>query len=185
MYGAERIITLPTLLTLIRIGLTPFIVMGIQHHHGVQTLLLFCAAAVTDLLDGILARWTNTETKVGACLDPLADKLLLIACFYALSSVVPQMMPRWFVVLVLVKEVVLVSSIGLLFALGTRVAIRPTWFGKVATLTQVGFVGLVLMAYFFAISLGAMHNYVLVMTTIVTLAALGSYALIGFKLFMQ
>ncbi|MBL4775589.1 MAG: CDP-alcohol phosphatidyltransferase family protein, partial [Mariprofundus sp.] len=75
----ERILNIPNLLTLARILLTPFIIYAIIEHQAVLALLLMAIAGITDMLDGAIARYFNQRSKVGAFMDPLADKLLLIS----------------------------------------------------------------------------------------------------------
>ncbi|MDQ7010984.1 MAG: CDP-alcohol phosphatidyltransferase family protein, partial [Mariprofundaceae bacterium] len=82
-----RILNIPNLLTLARIILTPFIVYAILKNEALMALLLMITAGVTDMLDGAIARYFNQRSTVGAYMDPLADKLMLIGTIVALFIV--------------------------------------------------------------------------------------------------
>ena len=79
-------IYIPNLLTLTRIGLVPILLVLLQSHQYVWSLLVFMLAGVTDGLDGYIARRFDAKTKLGALLDPIADKCLLVASYVMLSS---------------------------------------------------------------------------------------------------
>ncbi|MBT4577751.1 CDP-alcohol phosphatidyltransferase family protein, partial [bacterium] len=95
-----RQITIPTVLTVIRFILIPFVAQALLLQQWMYALLLFVIASVTDLLDGMLARWLNQSSWLGRILDPLADKLLIFVV-YAVLLVVPLqgdlrgLMPHW------------------------------------------------------------------------------------------
>src|SRR3990167_8993776 len=106
----EKKLTLSSWLTIARIALTPVIVIGmIKQWWGVAS-ILFAVACITDMLDGNLARLRNEQTLLGACLDPIADKVLILSCFFTLAFVQSPLfaIPKWFVFLVLVKELLLI-----------------------------------------------------------------------------
>jgi phosphatidylglycerophosphate synthase len=82
----SRVLTVPNQLTLLRLGFLPFFLISLYYGRYGWALLLLSAAAVTDLLDGLLARRLNQKTELGAYLDPIADKLLLSSSFFLLAS---------------------------------------------------------------------------------------------------
>jgi cardiolipin synthase (CMP-forming) len=103
-------------------------------------LLTFFAAALTDLFDGLIARWTGQKTTLGAWLDPMADKLLLVTMFVMLTLPdigAPNRLPLWFTVLVISRDVCIVATVAVFnLAVGRR-TFRPSMFGKVATATYI------------------------------------------------
>src|SRR5476651_2511993 len=128
----EKKITFSTLLTLARIAITPMIVIAMATFNWGIACTLFCIAAATDIADGYLARWLNERTFLGACLDPIADKLLVLSCFFTLAFVQSPLfsIPLWFVLLVLCKELILIIGATILYYLKGHITIHPTLLGK-------------------------------------------------------
>jgi cardiolipin synthase len=127
-------------LTLLRMLLIPpFVILLLYGHRG-WALSVFLAAGVTDLFDGLIARRTGQKTTLGAWLDPMADKLLLVTMFIMLT--LPGLgsanqLPLWFTVLVLSRDIVIVLTVAVVnLAIGPR-TFRPSIFGKVATATYI------------------------------------------------
>ena len=122
--------------TLLRMLLIPaFVILVIYGYLG-QALLVFAAAGVTDALDGLLARRAGQRTTLGAWLDPMADKLLLVSTFVVLS--IPGLglanpLPIWLTVLIISRDVVIVLTVIIVnLAIGRR-TFRPSTLGKAAT----------------------------------------------------
>jgi cardiolipin synthase len=127
-------------LTLLRIVLIPpFVILLLYGYRG-WALLTFLTAGVTDLFDGLIARKTGQRTTLGAWLDPMADKLLLVSMFVMLT--LPNIgsanrLPLWFTVLVLSRDIAIVLTVAVVnLAVGPR-TFRPSLFGKVATATYI------------------------------------------------
>lgn len=127
-------------LTLLRIVLIPpFVILLLYGYRG-WALLTFLTAGVTDVFDGLIARKTGQRTTLGAWLDPMADKLLLVTMFVMLT--LPDIgsanrLPLWFTVLVLSRDIAIVLTVAVVnLAVGPR-TFRPSIFGKVATATYI------------------------------------------------
>lgn len=137
-------------LTAARIALTPVIVVGIVKEWWIAVFVLFLAAALTDVLDGYLARLFNESSVLGEYLDPVADKLLLFSSFAALAAGhSPSFtIPWWFVTLVLIRETFLL--LGGLYCLKRRpqVPLEPTVWGKLTTFFQILFILWLFICYF-------------------------------------
>lgn len=147
----HRIITLATLLTSLRIMLIPFVVIQFLHHAWSHAFGLILVAALTDLFDGALARYRGETTWFGACLDPVADKLLLLSLFGTLVYIqAPHPIPQWFFWILLCKEVVQIGSVIYLYVMGSYFVPRPMWIGKISTTLQIGTLLLFLGSYVFA-----------------------------------
>lgn len=131
-------LTLSTALTLGRIFLIPFVILSIMRHEWNVALCLFVVAAITDILDGACARLFDEHTVIGAYLDPIADKLLILSCYGSLAyNNLPSFVaPAWLVSAVFVKEIALVLGALCLSSMQTTFAVRPTWLGKGAMLAQ-------------------------------------------------
>lgn len=136
------LVTFPTMLTVIRIVLIPFIAYVMALHEWRIAIILFGIAAITDVLDGYLARLWSQETRLGAYLDPLADKLLITSCYAALvfSPIEGLIVPHWFLAVVLAKEFLLLVGAFYLGIVKQTVVIKPTKLGKLAMVVQSCFV---------------------------------------------
>lgn len=127
-------------LTILRMLLIPAFVILLLYGHRGWALVTFFAAGITDLLDGLIARWSGQKTTLGAWLDPMADKLLLVTMFVMLT--LPGIgsanrLPLWFTVLVISRDVAIVLAVAVVnLAVGPR-TFRPSIYGKAATATYV------------------------------------------------
>lgn len=171
------------LLTIFRIILIPFIAMFMAMQIWWLALSLFVIAAITDILDGMLARALNETTLLGACLDPLADKILMISCYSVLAAIkIPFLkIPLWFVYLVLIKETLLVLGAVYLGVIESVVNVKPTILGKAAAVVQTFFIiWLCLCMIFHWVPLKTYHAvFALVITLII--ASFFQYILIGYR----
>ena len=127
-------------LTITRMLLIPAFVILLLYGYRGWALVTFFAAALTDLLDGLIARWTRQKTTLGAWLDPMADKLLLVTMFVMLTLPevgLPNRLPLWFTVLVISRDVAIVVTVAVVnLAVGRR-TFRPSIYGKIATATYI------------------------------------------------
>jgi cardiolipin synthase (CMP-forming) len=127
-------------LTILRMLLIPAFVILLLYEHRGWALTTFLVAGLTDLLDGLIARATGQKTTLGAWLDPMADKLLLVTMFVVLT--LPGIgsanrLPVWFTVLVISRDVAIVLTVAVVnLAVGRR-TFRPSIFGKIATATYI------------------------------------------------
>ena len=132
-------ITVATLVTMSRFVMVPFIVVAMLKQAWMVACLLLVAASLTDLLDGALARWLKEETELGAYLDPLADKVLLVSTYSTLLCVETSFfyIPPWFFVLIILREIIILGGALLLGLLYNQGMIRPTLLGKTTTALQL------------------------------------------------
>jgi cardiolipin synthase len=125
-------------LTLLRMLLIPVLALLVLYAHMGWALVAFIVAAITDALDGVLARRAGQKTTLGAWLDPMADKLLVATLFIVLTLPLPhlvQRIPVWLTVLVLSRDIGIVATVAVVnLAVGRR-TFRPSLFGKAATAT--------------------------------------------------
>ncbi len=123
-------------LTILRMLLIPAFVILLLYGYRGWALLTFLIAGLTDLLDGLIARATGQKTTLGAWLDPMADKLLLVTMFVMLTlpnTGAANRLPLWFTVLVISRDVAIVLTVAVVnLAVGPR-TFRPSIFGKIAT----------------------------------------------------
>lgn len=121
-------------LTVLRIVLIPVFVTLLVYDRPGAALLVFVAAAVTDSLDGWVARRAGSQSRLGAFLDPTADKLMVSASFVTLTYL--GVLPFWITAVVISRDVILVVGAVAMHMAGARVHPRPTRAGKYATFLQ-------------------------------------------------
>lgn len=133
-----KVVTVPNLICLLRIALTvPIVVLLAEGRYG-QTLVLFAVAAVSDVLDGYLAKTFGWTSEVGKFLDPFADKLLLVSVFITLAVI--GLVPVWLAAVAVLRDVIIGAGAGIYKLLFGPVEGRPTVPSKINTLVQLLFV---------------------------------------------
>jgi len=153
--------TLASQITIGRIFLVPiFVVLAIQYSQSIQAgapdpsfrwlaIGTFVLAAASDGIDGYIARHYNQCSKLGAFIDPLADKFLLLTGIITLS-IAPWgnnncHIPLWFAILVVARDVIILGGITILYYLKRQVPIQPSWIGKTCTVTQMTLIAWVML----------------------------------------
>src|SRR5881296_2729766 len=138
--GSADVLTAANQLTLLRMLLIPAFVILVLYGHLGWALIVFVTAGVTDGLDGIIARWSGQKTSLGAWLDPMADKLLLVTTFIVLTLPglgLENRLPIWLTVLIISRDVVIVLTVMIVnLAIGRR-TFQPSIYGKTATATYI------------------------------------------------
>lgn len=151
---SSRIITLPNVLTVFRMALTPVFVSLLFYQRFVWALAAFVVAGITDGLDGLLARRFQQQSPLGRILDPIADKMMLVTSFVVLSmrGVFPTPLPKhlpvpfWVTITVISRDIfILVGAAAINMVSGFR-AFRPSFLGKVSTVVQIVAVAAVILA---------------------------------------
>jgi cardiolipin synthase (CMP-forming) len=143
--------TVPNLLTMLRIILIPAFVSFLFYQKFGWALLTFVAAGISDALDGAIARTFNQSSEFGKILDPIADKLLMTTAFVALTlpfiiSGENLPIPFWLTASVIARDVLIISVAGAIFVSTGFRGFRPSRWGKASTFIQVFGVGLILLA---------------------------------------
>jgi len=155
-------------ITVVRILMIPvFVTMAIYYGQSIQrgqplewqrftAIAIFLVAAVSDGLDGYVARRYKQRSALGAILDPIADKGLLLSAIITLSisnwsDIDPEYgrFPAWFPVLVITRDAVILVGAGILHLLNGKVQVKPSWTGKVATVLQMAAVAWVMLQLHF------------------------------------
>jgi cardiolipin synthase len=122
-------------LTVLRILLIPVFVTLLVYRQRGPALMVFLAAALTDLLDGYVARQRGSQSRLGAFLDPMADKLLLVSSFVTLTWL--KALPFWIAAVVISRDLILMVGALAIHMAGGRITPRPSRAGKLATFFQV------------------------------------------------
>src|SRR3954471_7641425 len=145
---SNEIWNLPNALTLLRIFLVPFLVVVLltkftgREYVG---LAIFLVAALTDFFDGWIARRRNQTTRMGALLDPIADKLLMSAAFISLVEMDPTHVPAWMVVIIIGREFAVSGLRSIAAQQGVTIAASPL--GKTKTISQVVAISFLILGY--------------------------------------
>lgn len=111
---------------------------------------IFTFAAVSDGLDGFIARHFDQKSELGALLDPIADKFLLLTALLILSLVEwgeNWSLPLWFVILVIARDLLILGGINILYYLKVKVPIKPHWSGKLCTVSQMFALGWIMLKW--------------------------------------
>ena len=137
------LLNLPNSLTLLRLFSIPLFLGFLGYRHYRAALWVFGFAALTDSLDGTVARWFDAKTELGAILDPFADKLMLVSAFVVLTM--DNDIPPWLFAIVIVRDVIIVFGyFSVVFLTGERIPVRPSYVGKASTFFQLACVVAVL-----------------------------------------
>lgn len=124
-------LTLANRLTILRILITPVIVVLLMYRQMWAALALFLLAGITDGLDGLVARWRKQKTTLGMVLDPVADKLLLTSTVVTLTIL--KELPRWFTIIVVSRDVLLIGGSVILYMFLGKIGTPPSGLGKTTT----------------------------------------------------
>ena len=167
--------TIPTLVTALRIVLTPFIVWQICVGNNEWAFFLLVIAGFTDMLDGLLARVLKQPSELGEKLDPIADKALLVSVYLALA--VAHAIPFWIAAVVVGRDVIMAAFI--LYSRSRRLPVRltPLPVGKMSTFVQILYAGAVLAILAFGGGETFSRNLLDIAVATVTLASGFAYLL--------
>ena len=165
--------SIPNLITLGRILLVPIVVWAIAANQMEIAFAVFVVAGVSDAVDGFLAKRFNLRSELGALLDPLADKALLVSIFVTLG--VWGALPRWIVILVVSRDIMIVGAVIVSWLFDKPVAMKPSMVSKLNTVSQVGFVALVLAALGFNFDPAPYDLALMVLVTTFTLVSVALY----------
>ncbi len=125
-------LNIPNFLTLLRIIAIPIFLILLTDRNISAAVVVFILAGLTDALDGAIARLTNSRTTLGAYMDPLADKMLIVSTFVVFAFM--EVVPRWLTVVVISRDVIILTGYLTLFLLTQQLMeIRPTAISKAAT----------------------------------------------------
>ena len=171
-------------ISIFRMLLVPAIVACLLYYHPQRDALRFVALGLfglgmaSDALDGLLARLKNQQTELGTLLDPIADKALILSALISCSVIrgLPEWMriPAWFNLVVISRDVLLVTGSVVLFAMQGRWHVRPSWLGKGATVAQMLVILIVLLHL-------PIKEPVVVLAAVLTVLSAASYIRMGIK----
>jgi cardiolipin synthase len=172
-------LNVPNTLTIVRVLLIPaFIILLMDRQYGLA-LVVFVTAGITDAVDGLVARITHQRTRLGAYLDPIADKLLLTSAFVALAIL--GAVPSWLTVIVITRDVIISLGFAILVLIDHKPEIRPTISSKANTVIQVLTISMVLFSQSGASVSGLVSVLILAVACTTTLTGL-QYIYLGARM---
>ncbi len=133
---------LPNLISMLRIALVIPVVVCLSNHRYTDALILFFVAGMSDGLDGFLARRFHWQSRLGAMLDPIGDKLLMVGTYLMLGW--SALLPWWLVGTVIARDIIIVSGAGVYYLLTKNLEMAPSLISKMNTVVQILLVVLVL-----------------------------------------
>jgi len=172
---------LPNLISLSRLLSVPLIVSLILSHQLFLALIIFALAGLSDALDGFLARIFKCRTTLGAYLDPLADKALLIGVYASLGHI--GLIELWVVVLVIFRDVLIIGGILLLFVFNASIKMEPLMISKINTVVQLIYALLILSQVDVFLGISSLNLYFGYLVALTTVLSGVTYVTLGFKIF--
>ena len=173
--------TIPNLITVLRVLLVPIFIIYMINGRILASLIIFIIASISDALDGFIARVFHQKSDLGAHLDPLADKILLIAAYITLAIL--KMIPSWLAVLVISRDVIILLGVLVLYLNRHPVKVHPSLLSKSTTCMQIATVLIVLSTGYLNIEL--IKIYAFWLTAGFTIASGLQYIRIGLVILTQ
>lgn len=165
--------TLPNLITIGRLILVPLVILMIINQRWQAAFALFVVAGVSDALDGFLAKRFGMASELGAYLDPVADKALIVSIYITLAMV--GAIPVWLVILVVSRDLMIVSAVILSWVMARPVTIAPFVVSKLNTAAQLVFAALVLGSHAFGVDPGPAREVVELAVAVLTVGSMAAY----------
>lgn len=166
-------LSIPNLITLARILMVPVVVWAIASNTMWIAFVLFLVAGVSDGVDGYLAKRYGMTTELGAYLDPLADKALIVSIYLTLG--INGDIPRWLVILVVSRDILIVGGIMLSWLMDNPLKIKPLWVSKLNTVAQIAFACVVLGSLGFKIEVPTLKLVLMGAVVVLTLLSIAAY----------
>lgn len=171
--SGPRHLNIPNLITLGRVILVPVVFWLLVSGQTQLAFFAFVLAGVSDAVDGFIAKRFGLSTELGAYLDPLADKLLIVSIFVALG--VMGALPSWLVIAVVSRDILIILGVMLSWLLDQPVRIRPLIVSKANTVAQIVLAATVLADDGFGLGLATLRVLLVWITGVLTVASLAAY----------
>lgn len=169
----NRDLSIPNFISLGRVILVPIVFWLVVTGELGAAFFVFVLAGISDAVDGYLAKRFGWQTELGAYLDPIADKLLIVTIFISLG--VKGLLPSWLVIAVVSRDVLIVIGILLTWLLGNPARVRPLAVSKANTLAQIVLAATVLADEGFNLGLAAIRVILVWVAGALTIASLAAY----------
>jgi cardiolipin synthase (CMP-forming) len=168
-----RGLSIPNLITLGRIILVPAVIWAIISGEMLVAFALFLTAGISDAVDGFLAKRFHMASELGAYLDPLADKALIVSIYVALG--IARELPISLVILVVSRDIMIISGFMLAWLVNKPMPVRPHPISKLNTVMQILLAAFVLAEKGIGFSVGAVETIGVVLVAILTVLSIAFY----------
>jgi cardiolipin synthase (CMP-forming) len=172
-------VNIPNILTLARLCLVPVVIVMITSHAWLGAFAVFVIAGITDAVDGFIARHFNQRTELGAYLDPLADKALLVSIYITLAIV--NIIPSWLAIIVVARDIMILGAILLALVLHNPITIEPLKISKANTFVQIAFAAFMLGTLAFNITSEMPQTAMVIIVALLTIGSMGAYLSLWLK----
>ena len=169
--GAD--LTIANMITILRFLLVPVVVLALLQSRMDWALAGFLVAGISDGVDGFVARQFDQRSELGAYLDPMADKILLVSVFVVLGYM--EELPLWLVVAAVSRDALIVGAVLLSTIMGNPVAMKPLYVSKANTAIQIVLAATVLAELAFDTSFGPVRQILILLSGLLTVASAGAY----------
>jgi cardiolipin synthase (CMP-forming) len=176
---AASALNLANILTVLRFCLVPIVIVSIMNREWGIAFVLFLTAGVTDAVDGFVARQFDMRTELGAYLDPLADKALLVSIYITLA--IAEILPAWIAILVVSRDVMIVGAVIVSWIMDNPVEINPLKLSKANTLVQISFAAMMLLLLALGVALQPWLFWGLLIVAALTIASMLAYLATWFR----
>jgi len=166
-------VTIPNYITIFRFILVPFVVMALLSGYVGAALIGFVIAGISDGVDGYIARRFDQRSELGAYLDPIADKVLLVSLFVVLGIL--KELPVWLVIIVVSRDIFIIGAVLLGAVIGKPLAMHPLRISKVNTAFQIILVAVTLADMAFQFSLADARLALVCVVALLTMASATAY----------
>ncbi|GGK36666.1 CDP-alcohol phosphatidyltransferase family protein [Salinarimonas ramus] len=171
--------TIPNLISVFRLLIVPVVIVAILEGEWLAAFVLFLVAGISDGLDGWIARRFDMRSELGAVIDPLADKALLVSIYVTLAIV--GAMEEWLVVIVVSRDVMIVLAYVVSWIMDRPISVKPIFASKVNTALLITYAVTVLASNAFAFSLGPFDEILSVGIAILTAFTLATYLVVWLR----
>lgn len=172
-------LTIPNLITLLRFLLVPAIVYAMLEGAMGWALAGFLVAGVSDGIDGFIARQFDQRSELGAYLDPIADKLLLVSVFVVLGLM--SELPLWLVIAAVSRDLLIVGGVVLSSLLGHPVEMKPLMVSKANTAMQIVLAAVILFELALETAFGSLRGWLVILSGGLTVASAAAYLVAWFR----
>ena len=167
------LMTIPNLISIARLVMVPIVIAMILQGRWAVALAVFALAGVSDAVDGFVARHFDMRSELGAALDPLADKVLLVSIYVTLAIV--GSVPAWLAILIVARDLMVVAAVGLARLRHRPVEIKPRFISKLSTAVQICFAAVVLAANAAGWDVAGFEGPAAAVVAALTVASAGAY----------
>ena len=172
----HALLNVPNAITFARLCAVPLAIWLVLRRDVQWAFALFVAAGLSDAVDGWLAR-RQGGTPLGAMLDPVADKLLLVSMYVTLAAI--SLLPDWLAILVVFRDVVIVGGVMVFWVMGQHIQIRPLWVSKLNTAAQILLIALALLLGGFGLRAPRLLSALIWLVGFTTLSSGAAYVWLG------